>query len=185
MKDTTKKKNNRKQGPLSWMSSKLKVQTTKGYGKGIFAKKNIKKDEIVSVLGGHVFEAFKEQKMLEKLSDYSLQINENLVIGPMSAREIDDSDYFNHSCSPNVGFNGQIFLVAMRNIKKGEQITFDYAMVISKAKGARFYKMRCLCGSKNCRGYITDNDWKKTELQKKYAGYFQWYLQKKIAKNKK
>jgi hypothetical protein len=37
-----------------------------------------------------------------------------------------------------------------------------------------------MCGSPNCRGLITEEDWKIPELQKKYDGYFSWYLQEKI-----
>lgn len=98
----------------------------------------------------------------------------------MKKSQLENAVFFNHSCDPNSGFKGQMFLVAMRNIKKGEQVTFDYAMVLSKAKNVSFYKIKCFCGSKNCRGYVTEDDWKKPELQKKYDGYFQWYLQDKI-----
>ena len=185
MKKMTNKKDNKKPRPFSWMNPNLEIKETDGYDKGVFAKKDIKKGEILSVLGGHVFKASEELKLSGKISDYSLQINDDFVIGPVNNEEIDDSDYFNHNCSPNAGFNGQIFLVAMRNIKKWEQVTFDYAMVMSKAKNTKFYKMKCLCGAENCRGYVTDDDWKKSELQKKYKGYFQWYLQEKITKNKK
>lgn len=166
------------------MNPKLEVKNTKKYGKGVFAKKNIKKDDALAIFGGYVFNASEEEKLPGNLSDYSLQISENLVIGPVNKDEINDSEAFNHNCDPNAGFKGQIFLVAMREIKKGEQITFDYAMVLSKAKNAELYKMKCLCGSKECRGYITDNDWKNKKIQKKYKGYFQWYLQEKINKYK-
>jgi len=185
MRKITKKKNNKKKELLSWMSKKLEVKETIGYGKGVFAKEEIGKDEMLAVFGGYVLDVSVEEKLPGNLSDYSLQISENLVIGPAYKNEISDSEAFNHSCSPNAGFKGQIFLVAIRNIKRGEQIAFDYAMVLSKAKNAKFYKMKCLCGSKNCRGHITDNDWKNPELQKKYNGYFQWYLQEKINKSKK
>jgi len=91
------------------------------------------------------------------------------------------ASYFNHSCNPNAGFKGQIFLVAMRNIRKGEQITFDYGMVLHEIKNLdKQYKLKCYCGSKKCRRFITFNDWKKPELQKKYFGYFQLYLQEKL-----
>jgi hypothetical protein len=76
--------------------------------------------------------------------------------------------------------------VAMRNIKKGEEIAYDYAMVMnSNEKSNSYFKIKCLCGSKNCRGYIAEDDWKIPELQKRYDGYFQWHLQKKINKIKK
>lgn len=180
-----KKKN--KPRPFSWMNPKLGVRETQKYGKGVFAKKDIKKGETLAIFGGYVFSASEEEKLPGNLGDYSLQISESLVIGPAYENEISDSESFNHSCNPNAGFRGQISLVAIKNIKKSEQIVFDYAMVLSKSKEAKFYKMKCFCGSKNCRKYVTDNDWKIPELQKKYKSYFQFYLQEKInkLKNKK
>ncbi len=169
---------NKKNINFGWINPELEIRNTNKYGKDIFAKKNIKPKELLSIFGGYVMTLREEANLPKDYSDTGIQIAENFVI--TSANKKENIDYFNHSCDPNAGINGQIFLVAMRNIKKGEQIVFDYAMVLSKAKNARFYKMKCLCGSKNCRGYITDNDWKKSVLQKKYDGYFQWYLQEKI-----
>ena len=109
-------------------------------------------------------------------------MKKNLCLGVKKKSEIEYSCFFNHSCDPNAGINGQIFLVAMRDIEKGEQITFDYAMTLHHTEGVGRYELKCLCGSKNCRGTITEDDWKIPELQKKYAGYFQWYLEEKIKK---
>jgi hypothetical protein len=36
--------------------------------------------------------------------------------------------FINHSCDPNVGFAGDIVLVAMRDIRQGEELTADYAL---------------------------------------------------------
>ena len=108
--------------------------------------------------------------------DLAVQIHDEFVIGPMFPEEIEDTDSFNHSCDPNAGFQGQIFLAAMRDIEAGEQVCFDYAMVLNLPN----HRFECRCGSANCRGAVTGNDWKLPELQRRYAGYFQWYLQEKI-----
>jgi hypothetical protein len=176
------KKTKNKPKPFSWMNPKLEVRETQKYGKGVFAKKDIKKDEILNIFGGYIISIKEAEKFPNEIRDESVQISEEFCLGVSKKSELERSSYFNHSCNPNAGFKGQIFLVAIRNIKKNEQILFDYAMVLSKAKGAKFYKMECFCGSKNCRGYITDNDWKILELRKKYKGYFQLYLQEKIKK---
>lgn len=117
------------------------------------------------------------------LNDYAMQIDENLVLGIKSMKEINGVNFFNHSCDPNIGIVGQIFFVAMRDIKIDEEACFDYAMVLYHSKEANTYKVNCLCGSKKCRGIITDDDWKNPELQKKYNGYFQHYIQEKINNN--
>jgi hypothetical protein len=109
------------------------------------------------------------------------QINENFVIGMRNEEDIQPADHVNHSCDPNCGFKGQIRLVTMRDISVGEEITFDYAMVLcaTKENGLQ-YEMNCRCGSKNCRKFVTADDWKSLDLQKKYHGYFQEYLTEKI-----
>ena len=169
---------------FSWINPKLDVRTALKCGKGVFAATNIKKDEVLSVFGGYIVKAIDVLDSTFYDDDYSLQISEDFLIGPMGKRDLTDADFFNHSCDPNAGFNGQIFLVAMRNIKEDEEITFDYAMVLQKMPGVKFYKLKCLCGSQKCRGFVTENDWKTKDLQKRYDGYFQFFIQKKINKNK-
>jgi len=133
--------------------------------------------ERLAIFGGRVF------PVVEEVGDYALQIDEDFVIDGVSVNSgefYEDTFFFNHSCEPNAGIKGQIFLVAMRDIAEGQEVTFDYAMCLHETKGAPLYRMECLCGRTNCRGVITDNDWKLPELQKKYDGFFSWYLQEKI-----
>jgi hypothetical protein len=37
--------------------------------------------------------------------------------------------------------------------------------------------MQCRCGQPECRQTITGKDWQWPDLQRKYDGYFSWYLQ--------
>jgi hypothetical protein len=63
----------------------------------------------------------------------------------------------------------------MRDIKKGEELTVDYAFIDNED-----YSFECTCGSLNCRKQITGRDWKIKELQDKYYDYFATYLKEKI-----
>ena len=133
--------------------------------------------ERLAIFGGRVF------PVVEEIGDYALQIDEDFVIDGVSAHSGDfyeETFFFNHSCEPNAGIKGQIFLVAMQNIQKDEEVTFDYAMCLHETKDAPQYRMECCCGRTNCRKVITDHDWKLPALQEKYDGYFSWYLQEKI-----
>ena len=182
------KKSEKSKRTFSWMSPKLEVCLVSKYGKGakgVFAKKDIKKDELLAVFGGYVMTIREEENLAKVASDNSIQISDDFVLGVKKKSELEDASFFNHSCDPNAGFNGQVFLVAMRNIKKEEEITFDYAMVLCKAKSAKTYKFKCLCGKDNCRKTLSEDDWEIPELQEKYDGYFQYYLQGKIDKLKK
>ncbi len=75
--------------------------------------------------------------------------------------------YFNHSCDGNVGFNQDGDFVALRNIKRGSELTYDYGLAESNPK----FKMRCRCGAQTCRKSITGNDWKKEEFRKERIDY--------------
>lgn len=163
-----------------WLSDKVTRKETLGYGDGLFSVKKILKGERILIIGGYIMSVEDESKLPGKCSDNGVQISEDLVICISRNDEWGGFNYLNHSCSPNAGFNGQIFLVAMRDIEKNEQISIDYAMVLHSVKRGPKYKLNCLCDSKKCRKIITENDWKIPALQKKYKGFFQPYLQGKI-----
>jgi hypothetical protein len=81
----------------------------------------------------------------------------------------------NHSCAPNIGVQGQIVFVAMRDIAAGEELTHDWATTDDNDD-----VMTCRCDAAGCRGTVTGKDWQRVNLQRKYAGYFSWYLERKI-----
>lgn len=167
-----------------WLNPNLEVREG-GIGKGTFAKKKVKKGDLLLVLSGYVMNLKEEQNLPGTLSDNGIQVSENFSIGVTSKKELGGINYFNHSCEPNAGIKGQIFLVAMKDIEQDTEVTFDYAMTLSRAKGVKSYKMKCSCGAKKCRGFITDTDWTNQSLQRKYKGFFQFYIQEKIDRLKK
>jgi uncharacterized protein len=165
-----------KESAASYRSEKTEIRKSATEGRGLFAIKPIRKGEIVSVRGGHIITRQMEQKMKKSPGYWGYPIAEEFVLAPFSVQEVEDVMMFlNHSCEPNLGILGQIIFVAMRNIDSGEELTIDYAMF-----GADKEPMRCNCRSSNCRGLITDSDWKIKELQVKYRGYFSSYIQLKI-----
>jgi hypothetical protein len=83
--------------------------------------------------------------------------------------------FLNHSCEPNVGFSGNIVLVAMHDISAGEELTTDYAL-FDDYDG----EMECRCRTGSCRGVISGRDWQRPELQRKYGDYFSTYLLRRI-----
>ncbi len=52
------------------------------------------------------------------------------------------------SCEPNVWFEDKDVIVAMRDIAKGEELFYDYAL----SESNDFIQLDCLCGSAQCRG---------------------------------
>lgn len=169
---------------FSWTNPKLRLKKTSKYGSGVFAIDKIEKGEVAAIFGGYIMSRKEELTLPAEINDNGVFISDGMVLGVKKKHELELASFFNHSCDPNAGFKGQIFLVAMRDVAKGEEITFDYAMVLSKSRGTKPYEMNCLCNSKSCRKIITDNDWKHKDLQKKYKGFFQLYIEEKINKIK-
>lgn len=162
---------------VNYLTDKAVTKKSKIADYGTFATKKINQGELIAVFGGVVMDYQTWSSLPESVHDKVLQIGDEVFIGPQIPKDLGDGDYINHSCDPNAGIKGQIYLVAMRDIQAGEEITFDYAMTI--AESIKF-KMKCNCGSRYCRGLITETDWSLPELQKKYQGYFSHYIQQKI-----
>jgi len=134
----------------------------------------IAKDELVSLWGGRIIHKDELDPSMPRFTQRVLQLDEDLYL--LTGEEPEPNDCFNHSCDPNLGFFGQIGLVALRDIQAGEELMFDYAM----SDGSPYDEFKCFCGSANCRGKITGNDWKLPELWGKYKGYFSPYLARRI-----
>lgn len=167
----------------SWMNKKLEVGDTKLCGKGIFTIDKISAGETLIVMGGYIIDIEMENNLDSFQIDKPIEISEEFSFCPMrpSDMALMPQHYVNHSCEPNAGFKGSNFMVAMRDINMGEEILYDYAMIIaSNSKSVNYFKMECLCGSKYCRKIIDEEGWKKPELQRKYKGYFQYYIEKMI-----
>jgi uncharacterized protein len=165
---------------LSYFSPKLEKRPSTIEGRGLYAAVSIKKDEIAVVKGGYVMTTMQRDEIGRKLGPSEIQITEDLFIGPSTLAELEGGMmHLNHSCEPNLGVQGQVVFVALRDIHAGEELTFDYAMTDHGA-----YEMQCCCGSDCCRGTITGSDWMKPEIQKKYDGYFSWFIQRRIGKIK-
>jgi hypothetical protein len=141
---------------------------------GLFAVRALKKDTIIalaSMLAERFFpwSAYKELDKLTqgKVDNFTMQTEEGFYLPP-------DFNYLsvpwnmNHSCDYNVGFDKAGNFITAKNIKAGQELLLDYGMFFSDPK----FKMKCKCGSKNCRKQITGNDWKDKKFMEKNKRYF-------------
>ena len=161
---------------LTYFSPKTEKRVSGIEGRGLFAREAISEGEIVVVKGGYVMTREQRDEVGRRLGPAEIQITEDLFIGPVTQEEREGGMmHLNHSCEPNLGLQGQIAFVAMRDIAADEELTFDYAMTDDEP-----YEMECNCGAPSCRRVITGHDWMKDELQRKYDGYFSWFIQKRL-----
>lgn len=88
--------------------------------------------------------------------DHVMEVGENEVFLPSGALD----DFVNHSCDPNCRLDyrsgRRVFLIALRDIAPGEELSFDYATTTTCDGIAAFpgWRFECLCGSQDCRGKV-------------------------------
>ena len=163
---------------VSWISPKTeKGRPSPIHKLGFFAEKDISAGELVAVKAGHIIDCETLEENRRVIKDSQLQIADGLYLAPLIEEEFEGSMiYFNHSCEPNLGIDGQIAFVALRDIQGGEELTVDYGTIY-----ADDFKMRCACGSPSCRQAVTGEDWRIPELQQKYGQHFAWFILQKLA----
>lgn len=174
---------------FSWVNPKLTERESAVDGIGVVAEAALEKDEILIVQGGqclHIDEI--DAAEMDRFSYLGFQVEERIYIFPVFINGLPVTDGIfkvNHSCEPNAGFRGQITLVAMRDIAVGEEVTFDYAMTDIEFTGDIAWDVTtCRCGRTQCRHTITGHDWKRPELQDRYAGYFSTHVANAIAEQR-
>lgn len=165
----------------SYRSPKTEVRPSSIDRQGRFAKELIKKGEIVVIRAGHIINKEELEEQKDIIRDADMQISDDLYLAPLSEEEFNNVMCFvNHSCNPNLGFRGDITVIAIRDIKQGEELCLDYAMYDNNNQ-----RFECNCKQANCRKTITGKDWMKKDLQKKYGNYFSSHLLEKIKGNNK
>lgn len=166
------------QQTVNWDSPKLELYESFKCGTGVRARALIEKGESLGIFGGHIVPLAKRNLLARELEHFYFQVSDELILTHVSIEQVRQSkiEFINHSCEPNAGFRGQIELIALKNIEPREIISFDYAICTSETE----FEMECFCEAGECRRRITGKDWKIPALQKKYKGYFQPYLERKI-----
>lgn len=160
---------------MSYMSDTLELRAFPQKGSfGIFAKVDIPAGTLLMFWGGRILTWEDFQTLDENWRIHSVQVEENLFMVPLAMD--DETNFINHSCNPNAGFGSPVSIVAMREIKAGEEVCFDYAMCDSLP----YDQFTCACGELTCRGEVRGDDWQNPALQEKYLGYFSPYLARRI-----
>ena len=137
------------------MSKKYQAKTSKIEGIGVFAKTDIKKGETICKFTGEKISVPELKRRYisgkERICD-PLQISERQYLN-LKKPYI----YFNHSCKANAVLIKSSTLVALKNISKGEEISYDYSKTewtwehFGKNKK---WEMKCNCGLRSCRKII-------------------------------
>jgi len=162
-----------------WIHPAVVIKKSAIEGNGLFATQEIKKEQTIMVWEGQLF------TKTEILLGYA---KPNSVTGyngeHFLGQAIDEPDtldqYLNHSCDPNLWMMDEITIASRRDIQAGEELTADYAMWETELTWK--LPQPCNCGSAQCRGIITGNDWKLIDLQKDYRNHFLPCINKRVQK---
>jgi uncharacterized protein len=144
---------------LSFETRRSEIQ-----GTGAFATKPIRAGQrIVEYIGERISSEeadrrYDESKM-KRHHTFLFTVEEDLVVdGGSNGNE---AIYINHSCDPNceavIDENNRIWIYALRPIKVGEELAYDYQFERTgsarlDAQLEKFYA--CRCGSERCRGSL-------------------------------
>ncbi len=139
--------------------------------KGLYASKNIKIGTRIIQYKGKIItntEVEQNPKFDNERDIYLFDINKKYSL---------DGDFswntarlINHSCNPNCEVDGtgyKIWVTAIKDIKKNEELTYDYGFSYDKD----YKQFPCKCRSKNCCGFIVRQE-------------SRWRINKKFKKNK-
>ncbi len=157
----------------SWLDPRVVVSPSPVEGRGLFARASIEEGEVVMRLGGEVLTD--DEFAARPLGKYS-----SLAIGDRLNLLLDDDSpvtFGNHSCDANLWMADEVTLTARRRIEPGDEVTVDYALHTADLP----WSMPCRCGSPVCRGTVTNEDWRRPDVQQHYAGHFSPFLNRRIA----
>lgn len=134
------------------------------HGQGLFAKRLIRKGtRIIQYAGQKVDKDESNTRGLNRYeaskSDgggavYIFEVNDHFDIDGNFPWNI--ARLANHSCDPNCEVENdddQIWVIALRDLQKGEEVTYDYGYDIE-----HFLEHPCRCGTERCVGYIVRTD---------------------------
>ena len=140
-----------------------RIQTRRSsvHGKGVFALTNLARGETIIEYVGEIIswkEALRRHPHDPKDPNHTFyfHIDDKHVIDAKYGGN--DARWINHSCQPNCEpdeIDGRIFIKARRNILAGEELSYDYGLVIDAPLTDELKaEYPCWCGAKKCRGTL-------------------------------
>ena len=149
--------------PRKTAADRVEVRKSGIHGRGVYATAPIRK-------GARVIEYTGEHMPWDKAMDlpprdpddpfhtFFFSLDNGDVID--AGRGGNDARWINHSCDPNCETNEEddrIFVYALRSIRAGEELFYDYKIVPAERRTKKLEKdFACLCGTAKCRGTMLE-----------------------------
>jgi SET domain-containing protein len=140
---------------------RIQVRRSGVHGKGVFALQDLAEGETLIEYVGEIISWDEAQDRhphdpKDPNHTFYFHVNEDKVIDALHGGN--SSRWINHSCDPNCEAdeeNERVFIKALRNIKAGEELNYDYGLIIDEPYTKKLLaEYPCWCGAKNCRGTL-------------------------------
>jgi SET domain-containing protein len=166
-----------KNAPIA-TSPLVEARNSKIHGRGVYAIAPIKKGtRVLEYLGDRITHAEADRRYTKKRENDGhtfLFIASHRTVIDAAVRG-NDARFINHSCNPNcetaiieVAGRNRVFIDAIRNIKPGEELGYDYQLTWdSTDEPEEIALYACRCGAKRCRGTMLDREPLDKQQEKK------------------
>jgi SET domain-containing protein len=138
---------------------RIQIRRSGVHGKGVFALQDIAEGEdLIEYVGEVISWAEAERRHPHDPQNpnhtFYFHIDEDHVIDGLHGGNA--SRWINHACAPNCEADergGRVFIRALRSIAAGEELSFDYGLIIDERYTAKLKaEYACWCGADECRG---------------------------------
>ena len=140
-----------------------RIQTRRSgvHGRGVFALQDIAEGEVVIEYVGEIIswpeaQARHPHDPSDPNHTFYFHLSESQVIDAKVGGN--SSRWINHACDPNCEadeHNGRVFIRALRNIRAGEELNYDYGLIIDERYTRKLKaEYPCWCGASVCRGTL-------------------------------
>jgi len=147
--------------PVAKPGKRIQTRRSGVHGKGVYALVDLAEGETLIEYVGEIItwdEALRRHPHDPQDPNHTFyfHIDEDHVIDAKFGGN--SSRWINHSCAPNCEAeveDGRVFIRALRNIAAGEELFYDYGLVIDEPYTPKLKaQYPCWCGAKNCRGTL-------------------------------
>ena len=131
------------------------------HGRGVYALRKIKKGETIIEYKGEMI----TWKQAERRHPHNPDDPDHTFFFHIDDKHVIDANvggnaarWINHACKPNCESDideehHRVFIKALRKIKPGEELFYDYGLVIDEPYTRKLKKQfACRCGARKCRG---------------------------------
>ena len=136
-----------------------RVKNSSIHGRGVFARRKIRAGTLLMEYTGDRIsyaQACDDAAARDDDSNHTFlfSLEDGSVID--GGRNGNDARWINHCCEPNCEARegaGRIFIHALRDIARGEELNYDYGLVLEERYTAALKRSyQCRCGAPSCRG---------------------------------